>query len=91
MSNRICYIPADGYIEDRGFRVSVVTEDELGHCPTGDWPYEGKRGQKLPYFWGHDFKGAEEVAREQNTKLGLSERDVFDIVTSSMIGKVKYR
>ncbi len=90
MSKRVCYyIPADGYIKERGYRVSVVTENEPGHSPTGNWPYEGKGGQTLPYFWGHDLEEAKAAARYQNAKIGLSERDAFDIVTSSMVGKVR--
>lgn len=90
--SRICYyIPADGYVEDNGYRVSVVTEDEPGHSPTGTWPYEGKPGQKLPYFWGHDFETAKFIAQEQNAKLGISEDDAFEIVTSSMVTRLRGR
>ena len=88
MSDRICYyIPADGHIEGRGYRVSIVTENEPGHSPTGTWPYEGRPDQTLPYFWGDDFEAAKLVARDENDRLGLSERDAFDIVTSSMRGR----
>lgn len=84
---RFCYfIPADGYVEDGGFRVSVVFENEPGHSPTGTWPYHGHFGEKMPWFWGETYEIAKTTAREENKKLGLSDQDVRDIITSSMKG-----
>lgn len=83
--SRFCfYIPADAYVEDQGYRVSIVTEGEAGHAPTGTWPYEGKPGQTMPWFWGHDYEAAKRLAQQENGRLGLSDQDVFDIITSSM-------
>jgi hypothetical protein len=83
---RLCYfIPADGYIEGQGFRVSIIEEGESGHCPTGTWPYEGKPGQKMPWFWGDTYDGACEVAEAANLKnFGLTKEDVTAIALSSM-------
>lgn len=80
---RLCYyVPADAYIEGRGFRASVVVEGEAGHYPTGVWPNDGTK--EMPYFWGHDYNKALEVAARYNQQLGLSEKDVNTIVSSSI-------
>lgn len=90
MPGRLCYyIPVDSYIEERGYRVSVVTEGEPGHTPTGDWPYDGTG--VMPYFWGHDLEQAKEIARKENQKLGLSEVDALQIVSSSMAAQNRGR
>jgi hypothetical protein len=82
---RVCYyIPIDGYVDGKGFRVSVVTENEPGHAPTGTWPYTGAVGETLPYFWGHDYDKATEAADVQNERMGISKRDAIEIVASSM-------
>ena len=78
------YIPADGYVKGKGYRVSIVVEGEHGHYPTGNWPYHGKPYQTMPYFWGHDYETAKQIAAEVNARLGLSKDDVEDIVTSSV-------
>lgn len=86
MTNRICFfIPVDGYIEGHGYRVSIVTENEAGHAPTGTWPYTGAPGETMPWFWGHDYDKACELALRANTdRLNLTERDILQIMTSSM-------
>ncbi len=88
---RTCYfIPSDGFVKGLGFRVSIVREGEGGHHPTGAWPYDGKdHGKDMPdvvrpFFWGMDFRQSEHVATDMNTRLGLSEADVCDIMISSM-------
>lgn len=79
---RWCYfIPPDGFVKGKGFRVSIVFENESGHYPTGG---DGKD----PWFWGMTYEEAEETAAEQNeTKLGLTASDVWHIVASSMGAK----
>ena len=85
MSDRTCYfIPVDSYVEGEGFRVSVVTENQPGHRPTGTWPYTGAPGETRPYFWGHDYKEAQTIAQQQNEKMGISPDDATRIVLSSM-------
>jgi len=79
------YVPADGYVEGKGYRVSVVFEDEDGHYPTGTWPYEGKADQKMPWFWGGvSHRAAEVQCKAENARMGVSELDAFKIVMSSM-------
>jgi hypothetical protein len=94
---RMCYfIPSDGYVVKLGFRVSVVREDEGGHHPSGGWPYDGKdHGADMPeavrpWFWGHTFWDAEEIAAKTNAeRLGLSAVDVTEIMLASMGDGVK--
>ncbi|MEQ8461767.1 MAG: hypothetical protein RLO52_34555 [Sandaracinaceae bacterium] len=80
---RVCfYVPEDGYVEGVGYRVSMVTEGEPGHRPTGDWPVPA--GGVRPYFYGHDLEKARERARRQNARFGLSDDVVAAIVESSI-------
>lgn len=83
-SKRKCFfIPIDGFVDGEGFRVSVVTEDEPGHCPTGVWPQDGT--EVRPYFWGKTFEEATAICEQQNERFfGLSPKDVAEIVASSM-------
>lgn len=82
---RRCYfIPADAYVEGYGFRVAIVTEDEPGYALTGTWPYSGKPGETMPYFWGHEYAAACEAAEQQNAKLGLTPQDTDAILCSSI-------
>lgn len=80
--NRLCYyVPPDGYDEKHGYRVAIVEENEPGYSWTGNIP-EG--GLQAPYYWGHNLVEAKKTCRRLNTDMGLSERDVLDIITSSM-------
>lgn len=83
---RFCYfIPADAFLPGHGYRVSIVIENEPGHFPTGDWPYEGKVGQRVPWFWGMTYEAACRIADEQNEKqLGLTKEEAFKILGSSI-------
>lgn len=89
-NRRWCYfVPTDGFIEGKGFRVSVVIEGEDGHYPTGDLDtYATNRNHKEPWFWGMTYREAEQVCAERNADtLKLSEADVAKIVMSSMAAK----
>lgn len=84
---RWCYwIPADGYVEGHGYRVSVVFEHERGHHPTGDDAWiAGDASKRKPWFWGDTYAEARKVAEDMNReRLGLTPRDAWDIVTASM-------
>lgn len=80
-SGHFCYfVPIDAFVEGRGWRVSIVVENEPGHYPTGG-------GGKAPWFWGSerkDYKLAKETERAMNERIGLNERDVHRIISSSM-------
>lgn len=83
---RMCYfIPTDGYIENEGWRPSIVTEGVPGHRPIGTWPPDVNAPR--PYFWGHDYVDAVASAKRQNDRLGLSDNDVAEIVASSMVAE----
>lgn len=81
------FVPVDGYVEGRGYRAAIAFEGEPGYYPSGDWPYEGKVGQKAPWFWGHDYNVACEIAQETNERMGVSRDLALGIVTSSMAAK----
>ena len=82
------YIPADGFIEGQGYRVSLVFEDVVGHYPTGSWPYDGTPDQRAPWFWGKTYEEAKQVCASQNfTDLKLTAEEALKIVTSSMFPK----
>ena len=71
------YIPADAYVKGKGYRVSIVAEDQPGHYPTGGNDTE-------PWFWGYDLDEAQQACRTKNAELGLSETDQDRILASSM-------
>lgn len=81
-----CYfIPVDGFIKGHGHRVSVVYENESGHRPTGTWPYHGKVGEVLPYFWGQTYEEAIEACDLANARMGIDKVEAQRIVASSMM------
>lgn len=82
----MAYIPRDGFVPGRGWRVSLVVEGEHEHRPTGTWPYTGAIGEQLPWFWGNDYAAAVERASYYNMLMGISEADALAIVTASMAG-----
>jgi len=80
-----CYvIPIDGYVEGEGYRVSIAKEGVKGHFPTGDWPYDGKPGQRRPYFWGHDYEQAVKHADDANEAMGVDKKRSIEIIGSTM-------
>lgn len=80
----VAYIPPGSHVEGHGYRVSIVVDGEAHHRPTGDWPYEGKKGQTAPWFWGPTFEDAQAAAVEYNQKMGISEKEAAIIVARSM-------
>jgi hypothetical protein len=84
----VAFIPADAFVKDHGFRVSFVKEGETGHYPTGTWPYHGKPGENIPWFWGGTgpdaYEKAKETAKKYNERMGLTEQAVHEIVSQSM-------
>jgi hypothetical protein len=79
MTQRQCfYVPVDQF-DDNGYIPSLVTEGEAGHAPL-----KGNGRFSAPYYWGKTHEQAKEVARKANEDLGLSERDVTDIIASSI-------
>lgn len=82
MSRHVLYIPANGYVKERGYRVSIVEEGKPGHCPTGVWPNDGT--ETMPWFYGHDYEKAVAAADQQNERMGISKEEAARIVQESM-------
>lgn len=83
----VAYIPGTDYIEGRGYRVAFVTEGEDGYRPTGNWPYNGGRGEVVPWFWGPTLAEANKHAEEYNAERGISKMEAFNIIGKSMFGE----
>jgi hypothetical protein len=64
-------------VKGKGFRPSIVFENEPGHYLNGG-------GEVEPWYWGPTFKDAEEACEHQNLQHGITVRDAFQIVASSM-------
>lgn len=79
----VAFIPPNAFVEGQGWRVSFVVEGEDGHRPTGTWPYDGKPGQTIPWFWGPSYEEACAQAREYNARMGIDEETAFKIVARS--------
>lgn len=84
----VAYIPADSFVEGHGFRVSIVIENEPGHRPTGDWPYHGKVGERMPWFWGQTFEEAQKAAEAYNLQLEIDPKTACAIVNSSIAAQL---
>ena len=81
----VYFVDATAFVEEENsYRVSIVVEGENGHRPTGDDDYATNVRARRPYFWGPTLANAEQAAKDQNEKMGVSEKDAFDIVTASM-------
>lgn len=81
-TKRTCiYVMESQYVEGegRGYVPSVVTEGEAGHSPL-----TGQGELSEPWYWGHNFVKAKEMAAEMNAKLGLTPEDVHAIFESSI-------
>lgn len=82
---RYCYyIPIDSYVEGKGYRPSVVFENESGHFPNGG-------GEVEPWYWNCTYKEAQQIARERNERLGIDAETEFEIICSSMFPNRKKR
>lgn len=80
----VLYVPHDAFIKGYGWRVSIVYEDEGGHFPTGDWPYEGHPGQKMPWFVpGPSYEQAQAQVRKMNEDRNFSPEEVMVVLGRS--------
>ena len=92
MTSTICYyIPLEAEVPGHGWRVSVVEEGKPGHHPTGDWPYRGKPGERMPLFWGPTYEDALERAYVENSRMGITRERTDQIVQSSIGAQIKRR
>lgn len=66
------YVPQNSFVQGKGFRVSIIVEDEPFHYPTN-------------WFLGFDYEKAFQLAMKWNNEvLGLSKEQVNEIIVSSM-------
>ena len=74
------YIPEiQDPVQHGGYVPSVVDKDEPGHCPL-----LGQGEFASPWMWGETLEKAQEVCKVKNERLGLSSKEVDEIVASSM-------
>ena len=76
---RQCYFIPVEQRDEIGFIPSLVTEGEPGHAPLS-----GRGRHAAAWHWGRTYDQARAFAAQENTRLGLSEADVADIICSSM-------
>jgi hypothetical protein len=76
---RTCVYVPETALTKHGYVPSIVTEGEPGHSPLA-----GSGEGAAPWYWGHDLDKARAIAMEMNEQMGLTERDVLEIVLSSM-------
>lgn len=86
----IVWVPDDALVEGHGYRPSFVFEDIPGHVPNGTWPYSGKVGESVPWFWGFDLVKAQGIARAYNDRLGISLEREAEILKSSILASVPH-
>lgn len=81
-AKRMCYYvsPTQDPDEHGGYVPSVVYEGQPGHCPLVGDPDK----HQAPYIWGQTLEQAEETADRANTRMGLTQADVFGIIGSSI-------
>lgn len=89
-TRRFCYvIPADAFVEGRGFRVSIAIEREPGHFPTGDdraMAGDLSNGARMPWFWGMTFADAELTCADMNARMGIDAKTAAMIVATTLNG-----
>lgn len=76
---RMCYMIQVGQFDANGYIPSLVVEGEAGHSPL-----TGREAYSRPWYFGKTYEEAEETCRKINEEMGLSRRDVIEIVMSSM-------
>ena len=87
----ILYVDETMYVKGHGFRPVFVTEGEPGYRENGDWPYEGKVGQKMPWFFGHSIEEARKLCAERNELMGVSREEAARIVSNSILLQIDRR
>ncbi|TAL42440.1 MAG: hypothetical protein EPN91_08655 [Salinibacterium sp.] len=80
----VLFVDETMFVEDRGFRPVFVVDGEVGFRQNGDWPYEGKVGQKMPWFFGPTIEDAREACRLHNERLGIDQHEALMIVARCM-------
>lgn len=86
MPRQVLHVDETMYVEGHGFRPVFVIEGEQGYRENGTWPYEGKPGQVMPWFFGPTIVEARRQCAQMNERLGISEREAVMIVALAMTG-----
>lgn len=78
---RFCYfVQRTNYDKEKGYMALMGIEGETGYYPmSGD----SKKLQE-PWYWGHDFKIAEQCADEKNEAMGIDKLEATKIVLGTM-------
>ena len=78
---RWCYYvcPTQDPADHGGYVPSIVEEGVAGYSPL-----MGRGECSAPWIWGADLETAENHCDQQNEKLGLTQKDVWEITASSM-------
>ena len=76
---RTCYYILHTQFDSEGFIPSLVTENEEGHRPL-----IGNGTGAAPYHWGKTLEEAERMCAHKNLMNGITEKDMVEIVASSM-------
>lgn len=70
--NRRCYFILESQTNEKGeFRALIAVEDESGYYKT-DW------------FWGKILTDAEQIVRDKNLSMGITEEEAVKIIGSTM-------
>ena len=80
----VLYVDETMFVEGHGFRPVIVTDGERGYHKNGDWPYEGKRGQVNPWFFGPTIEDARKQCARFNELMGVDAEEAARIVAWSM-------
>lgn len=80
----ILFVDETMLVEGKGYRPVFVVEGEPGYRENGTWPYEGKAGQTLPWFYGPAFADAQKAVAAHNERLGVTGEEAWGIVARSM-------
>ena len=74
-----CLHEADKIDEEYHYIPCAVYEDEAGYRTM-----RGNGEYALPWYWGTSHEACQKHCDDYNRKLGLNEKDVMEIVTSSI-------
>lgn len=80
----VMFVDETMLVEGHGFRPVFVVEGEDGFRENGTWPYEGKVGQVMPWFFGPTIEDARRQCAQMNERLGISEHEAVMIVAMAM-------
>lgn len=87
----LLYVDETMFVEGHGYRPVFVVEGEDGYRENGTWPYEGKVGQTVPWFFGPTIEDARRACAQRNELLGLTAPEAAMLVAQSMLASKRRR